>query len=277
MVVTFTNSLGAIAGRSDVTHAEREHAKDEHAATRADLARLAKERATLQFTPTDASAVQAAKLAVEAAEEVRRAECDKRGPQCRLRETAEQTKRDALAVVITDKAKTERAGALDKDMDTIRSKLAQIQPVQNPNPLGTALELILGGRAIVLTAWQHAIVAAVFELVIVGAMVSFEALGHTPAPVPVEPARAGRVVPKKPLPPASVAEFLADVLDADPDGEVDVHALYDAFEAWCKTHGRGLLSGRVFLEHLRNIRDKVGLDMESRGETVYCLGVRLAT
>jgi hypothetical protein len=41
LVVTFTNSLGAIAGRADVTQAERARAKDDVAADRTELARIA--------------------------------------------------------------------------------------------------------------------------------------------------------------------------------------------------------------------------------------------
>ena len=42
LVVTFTNSLGAIAGRADTTQAERVRAKDDVAANRAELAASSK-------------------------------------------------------------------------------------------------------------------------------------------------------------------------------------------------------------------------------------------
>ena len=47
LVVTFTNSLGAIAGRADTTQAERARAKDDIAADRAELKRILAERANL--------------------------------------------------------------------------------------------------------------------------------------------------------------------------------------------------------------------------------------
>src|SRR5262245_22651700 len=50
--------------------------------------------------------------------------------------------------------------------------------VEKPNPLGDTLELLLGAAAAALTAWQQAVVAAVFELCLVGVMVIFELLGQ---------------------------------------------------------------------------------------------------
>ena len=47
------------------------------------------------------------------------------------------------------------------------------------NPLGTALANLIGSAADVLTSWQQAIVALVFELCLVGVMVIYELLGHT--------------------------------------------------------------------------------------------------
>ena len=51
LVVTFTNSLGAIAGRGDTTQAERRKAKTDSAADLADLKRIARERDAMVFTP----------------------------------------------------------------------------------------------------------------------------------------------------------------------------------------------------------------------------------
>ena len=56
LVVTFTNSLGAIAGRGDTTQAERTRVSDAHRDNRAELKRLQAALAALpSFTPTDAS------------------------------------------------------------------------------------------------------------------------------------------------------------------------------------------------------------------------------
>ena len=118
LVVTFSNSLGAIAGRDDVTQAERNMAMAEHAADRAQLRRIVREREALTFTPATEDIAKAAQEAVNTAERIRLAECGngdpkQRGPRCRERETEEQGKRDRLAKVLTDKAITDKAAKLD--------------------------------------------------------------------------------------------------------------------------------------------------------------------
>jgi fatty acid desaturase len=109
---------------------------------------------------------------------------------CRAREADEQAKRDALAALLLDQAAATRASALDVAVATVRSRLAKAAPVQNANPLGAALEALLGAGASVLTAWQQAIVAAVFELCLVGVMVIFELLGHRKVEETAQPAHA---------------------------------------------------------------------------------------
>ena len=180
LVVTFTNSLGAIAGRGDTTQAERRKAKTDSASDLADLKRIARERDAMVFTPVTAEVVKAAQEAVKSAEEIRQRECGagdprQRGPNCRQRETEEQAKRDALAAALANKALTDRAAKLDQDAETVRAKLGKAPPVEKANPLGETLELLLGAAAAALTAWQQAVVAAVFELCLVGVMVIYRA------------------------------------------------------------------------------------------------------
>ena len=86
--------------RGDTTQAERRKAKTDSAADLADLKRIARERDGMVFVPMTAEVVQAARDAVKSAEEIRQRECGggdlrQRGPNCRQRETEEQTKRDA--------------------------------------------------------------------------------------------------------------------------------------------------------------------------------------
>jgi hypothetical protein len=140
-VVTFTNTLGAIASRSDITQAERNRTKADEADSRAELARITRERDGLAFTPTTDDAVKAARAAVVTSERIRLAECGngdpkQRGPNCRQRETEEQGKRQALAHLLTNKALTERAAQLDTDAACVRAQLARSPKVQNANPLG---------------------------------------------------------------------------------------------------------------------------------------------
>src|SRR5262245_41165246 len=59
LIVTFTNSLGAIAGRADGTQAERVRAKADQADDRTELSRITRERNALSFTPSTDEAVKA--------------------------------------------------------------------------------------------------------------------------------------------------------------------------------------------------------------------------
>ncbi|HEX5958090.1 MAG TPA: hypothetical protein VFY92_05465, partial [Hyphomicrobiaceae bacterium] len=179
LFVTFTNSLGAIASRGDTTLAERAKTVDSRKDDRAELARIAAERKTMPaFTPATAETVAAAKRAADTATKNRLAECDKRGSNCRQRELDEQAAADRLAAATTSKAATDRAAKLDADATVIRKRLGTAPAVANANPLGATLEAMLGAGAAALTAWQQAVVAAVFELCLVAVMVAFELLGH---------------------------------------------------------------------------------------------------
>jgi hypothetical protein len=122
--------------------------------------------------------VKAARAAVEVAEQVRAAECEKRGPKCRDRETDEQAKRDSLIAVLANKAATDKILKLEVAAAVVRERLANAPPVLSANPLGAVLEQLVGATASILTAWQQAIAAGVFELCLVGVMVIFELLGH---------------------------------------------------------------------------------------------------
>src|SRR5215468_7772956 len=195
LVVTFTNSLGAIAGRADIGQAERIRASTEIAADRAELTRVARERDAITLRPVTEQALAAARDVATAAERIRLAECGngdprQRGQNCRARETEKQARRDALGALLLDQAAATSASKLDAAAVAIRSRLAKAAPVQNANPLGSALELLLGAGASVLTAWQQAIVAAVFELCLVGVMVIFELLGHRDMEGVARPAHA---------------------------------------------------------------------------------------
>ena len=76
LIVTFTNSLGAIAGRADVTQAERVRASSDIAADLAELKRLARERDAIALRPVAEEAVEAAREAVLSAERIRLALSD---------------------------------------------------------------------------------------------------------------------------------------------------------------------------------------------------------
>jgi hypothetical protein len=79
-VVTFSNSLGSIASRSDAIEAQRQNVTDSRDDNRRELRRLERGLADLgAFAPTDQAAANAAKVAANAASNSREAECEKRG------------------------------------------------------------------------------------------------------------------------------------------------------------------------------------------------------
>ena len=182
LIVTFTNSLGAIAGRADITQAERERTKTLGKGDERHLERLVRGRAAMQFTTADQATVDAAPKrprppSVSVSANAAMAIPSNAGLIAGCRESEEQAKRDALTAALANRAATERAASLDRDIAKLRTRLEKALPVNNPNPLGAALEQILGQAAAALTAWQQAIVAAVFELCLVGVMVIYGCSG----------------------------------------------------------------------------------------------------
>jgi hypothetical protein len=292
LVVTFTNSLGAIAARGDTTQAERRKAKTDSAVDLADLKRIARERDGMVFVPVTAEVVRAASEAVRSAEEIRQRECGagdprQRGPNCRQRETEEQAKRDALAAVLTNKALTDRAAKLDQDAETVRAKLGKAPPVEQANPLGETLELLLGAAAAALTAWQQAVIAAVFELCLVGVMVIFELLSQdagrwatthrepTQAMAKLSPSPSSRTRPKSAPALASVKAFIAERLSPADGQRVEMRALVQEYRAWCAGKGSGPVDLKSFLEEVEKVCRKVGIEIVSDAQRVFCLNVKI--
>jgi hypothetical protein len=213
---------------------------------------------------------------------------------------ATPTKRDALAAALANKALTDRATKLDQDAETVRAKLGKAPLVEKPNPLGDTLELLLGAAAAALTAWQQAVVAAVFELCLVGVMVIYELLGQaagglvtnpknanpddrqpdrkaTPAQALVKPSPSppSRSRPKSAPPLASVKAFIADRV-APADGErVEMKALVQEYRAWCAGKGSGPVDLECFLEEVETVCRKVGIEIVNDAQRVFCLNVKI--
>jgi hypothetical protein len=313
LVVTFTNSLGAIAARGDATLAQRAKAVDTRKADQAALTRLSAERTAMTFTPATAEAVVAAREAVSSAERARRAECGdgdpkQRGKNCRDRETAEETARTKLSTTVTNKDATDRAAKLDADIGALRKRLDGGLAVANPNPLGTVLALMLGVGVAAVTAWQQAIMAAVFELCLVGVMVAFELLGHGKEPgggAPVagavradadrtpsaaveatiiEPARAALPPPRRPRakaaagkPGSTVKAFLRDHLFPANNGErLDIMAMVRSYRAWCAEKGLSPADLHSILDEIEQLCRKIDVRIEpGDDQRVYLHGVRI--
>ena len=151
-----------------------------------------------------------------------------------------------------------------------------------------------------LTAWQQAIVAAVFELCLVGVMVIYELLGQSaggrtaaqdkadpadrqpdrePIPARVAAKRAasppdrGRLKPAPAL--ASVKTFIGERVSPAEGERVEMKALVQEYRAWCAGKGSGPVDLESFLEDVEKVCRKVGIEIVSDAQRVFCLNVKI--
>ena len=175
--------------------------------------------------------------------------------------------------------------------------------MQNANPIGSALELLLGAGASVLTARQQTIVAAVFELCSVGVMVIFELLGHRdvkqtvqPAHVPVSnaqvdqpagaPAQKEVAVRRQRRPRAKghasasrlVRTFFQDHVQSAPGARVEMKALTRDIRALASSRGVVLPRISELLDDIATVCQEMGIGIAvSNDRRVHCLDVQQAT
>ena len=184
----------------------------------------------------------------------------------------------------------------------MRAKLGKAPLVEKPNPLGDTLELLLGAAAAALTAWQQAVVAAVFELCLVGVMVIFELLGQdagsrakiqdtghhrdddrqpdagrTTAQTAAKPsASSPSRTRSKPAPVlASVKAFIAECVSPADGERVEMKALVHEYRAWCASKGSGPVDLETFLEEVERVCRRVGIDIVNDAQRVFCLNVKI--
>jgi hypothetical protein len=293
LAVNLTNSLGAIAGRADKTLAERAKAADSRKDDRAEFARLLRQREAMPaFTPATAETVQAARDAVASAETIRARECAngdprQRGINCRARETDEQAKRDALAVVLANKAATDRAAKLDSDAAAIRARLEKAQPVASVNPLADTLGRILSLPADTAATAQQVAMVVVVELLIAFALIAWELLAPTPEGSSGQradtddgtaDARPAQAIAQQPVEFGDVRKFMLACLPRAQDGAVMLRAVYTRYQRWCDEQAPPVapLEAAEFGTQFKAACERVKLRSERRGDQIYCLGVKLA-
>jgi hypothetical protein len=302
LIVTFSNSLGSIVSRTDAVLAQRQGVAESRADNRRELLRLEKALADLgKFTPADEEAVKAAKRAADTAASNKIAECDKRGPNCRQRELDEAAAATNLATVTAAKTATERARQLEMDIAIVKAKLAQpaSTEVGAVNPLGTALANLIGSAADVLTSWQQAIVALVFELCLVGVMVIYELLGHSKQPAsehkakevddaPAATASTARPASKAPSKtiaqkPASqkavmgsVSRFISENVSTAKDARTEMRELIRGYRDWCASEGLRAIDLSKALDEVETLCSQIGIQIEvAPDQRVYCVGATL--
>jgi hypothetical protein len=198
LIISLSNSIGAMAGRGNEQQAERMRIADIVRDARRGLKRAEDEREGLTFTPADESAVQAAQAKAGAASRAREAECTYRGPRCRDKETAESEALAGLEAVTRNKALTDRAAKLDADIVALREKVEKAGPVLEANSQGSALARLFDmpdTKAATLSTYQNLAMAMVIEFLIVISLVASEVIEQherRQAPAAVKPKASAR-------------------------------------------------------------------------------------
>jgi hypothetical protein len=301
LVLNISNSLGAIAGRDDKTLAERAKIKETRADDRAELKRLTAEHEALpKFAATTAETVKAAQAAVTAAERIRAAECDKRGPNCRTRETEEQAKRDALTKVLADKAMTERAERLEAQIQRLRTRLDTGDAVRNVNPQGAVFAKLFrlpDSEADTAATWQQFAMSVVVDLLIMACFIAHEVMGWekraSPATSPAtelkasapalevnepaaltRPANVVKLVSSNP-PAVSVIEFAANALVRKPGTMLEFDDFYLAYWQHCKAIDGRAVAPTEAVQQTNTLCAECGIRIQRRGKKRYLVGVRL--
>jgi hypothetical protein len=198
LIISLSNSIGAMAGRGNEQQAERIRVADIVRDARRSLKRAEDEREGLTFTPADETAVQAAKAKAGAAAQAKEAECTYRGPRCRNKETAESEALAGLEAVTRNKALTDRAAKLDAGIVALREKIEKAGPVLEANAQGSALARLFDmpdTKAATLSTYQNLAMATVIEFLIVISLVASEVIEQherRQAPAALSPKAAAR-------------------------------------------------------------------------------------
>jgi hypothetical protein len=314
LVISLSNSLGAMAGRGNEQQAERMRVADTVRDLRRGLDRAEAERKELKFEAADEAAVSAARAKATAATAAKEAECQWRGQRCRDKETAEGTALAALEAATRNKAATDRAAKLDSDIAAFREKIEKAGPVLEANSQGNALARLFNlpeANAATLSTYQNLAMAMVIELLIVISLVASEVLDHhetkASAPsIPAEQTAAARAL-RKPVEAVSVIEALSSIEETpkafpapprprliasrpDPLGNVAVimaeimepgrgkAELADVFAAYveaCQATGKRPIPANEFPAAIAALCERIGIEIEDNAKGVFLLKVRL--
>lgn len=206
LAISLSNSLGAMAGRMNTTHAAGVQTAETVRDTWRSLKRAEEERDALKkFEATEWSAAEAAQAKAKAATAAKEAECSYvRGSKCHKKEEEEAK---ALAELETSKNKTatERARALDAEIKALKEKIEKAGPVLEANSQGSALARLFAlpeGDAAKLSTYQNLAMAIGIEILIVLSLIAYEVMSEhektTPAPETPSVAGVTRVEVGKP-------------------------------------------------------------------------------
>ena len=307
LVISLSNSLGAMAGRGNEQQAERMRVADTVRDLRRGLERAETERKELKFEAVDEAAVSAAKARVTAATASKEAECPRRGQRCRDREAEESSALAVLEAITKNKAATDRAAKLDADITAFRERIEKAGPVLEANSQGNALARLFNlpeAKAATLSTYQNLAMAMVIELLIVISLVASEVLEHheTKAELGVMAIRASekaveaasvmealsyaeapkafpapprpRLIASRPDPVGSVAVIMAEIMEPG-RGKVELADLFAAYVEACDRSGKRPIPANDFPEALAELCQRLGIRIEATDKGVFLLKVKI--
>jgi hypothetical protein len=290
LLINLSNSLGALAGKDSRSAAEAASKSAQIRDDRAELARLQKALDSIRtFTATDETAVNAAKRAADAATKSREAECAQRGNNCRAREGDERKANEDLAKASAAKASTDRANRLEAQMQPIRERLTKAGPVAATNVQGSALAKLFrlpDAEAGFMATLQQFGLAAVVEVLIVLAMISFELMAPAarakiieaeaaPETITEAPPRPRLVASNPDNPVGSVKRILTESLEAAKGARVELAEVAARYRAVCKAQGKRACSLEAFTAEVDAFCRAVGVKRKAEGDHLYLIDVQL--
>ena len=309
--INLSNSLGAIAGRSDVASTERIEKNRKIRSAEAELKRLTDLRDTMPaFVTTDGGAVRAAQTAADAARQSRAAECGngdpkKRGKNCRDREADERAANDRLAQVTAAKAATDRASKLESDADKQRKILGELGPVVVVNVQGSTIAKLFrlpDDEAGYASTMQQFGTAAIVELIILVCLIGWEAsrpkgpqataadmaeaagaaseieAAPPPAPAPEKlpaPPRPRLATAKREPPAGPVPRIMTAALEPSKGSRVELGQAFTRYSADCRSEGRQPVDPEVFMDAMARFCKSTGIKTRIEGNSLFLLDVQL--
>jgi hypothetical protein len=295
--VTIYGSMGGITGSSDKVAAERARIAEATKDDRAELKRIAADRARLpEFRPI--GAVEADLASARAGRPY------KSSDGCTPEEITTKSAREGCEAFrkLEGELETGRSAArLEQAAAAIRTRLATGRAVQTVDPGATAVSLIVGTSPDNIEAWSALLGSLALELAGMIAMTRAESgsvredpgaqlgLASNPERAPALDAEtpqrrpkviAGITLTDPPKPSASadtVGRFMLACLKRATGEEAPGGAIYGRYQRWCGEQQPAIaaLEPRQFAERFAERCGRLGIRTRRAGRKVYCLDVKL--
>jgi hypothetical protein len=314
-IIGLSNSLGSMASRGNETTAKRQSVAGDVEDLRGQLKIAEEERKGLKYDPADEDTVNVANEAATNASTAKLRACKyRRGQACIEKENAEKTALEKKTKATNDKAAADRAKKLDEEIiPGLREQIRKAGPVLETNSQGLVLARLAGyteeeakKEAPKLLARQNLGMVTVVDMLIVAAMIGYEALTHAHhaaqerPPVPQVPVVAKgvsvrvreleemepdelppllatpkpRLISSQVVPFGNVFAIAADVSESGP-GKLELREFYIAYARACKEQGKRPVGVEKFAEDIKKLCEASGVKIQVEGDKVYLLNVRL--